>query len=55
MLKNGENYNAEIYRKSDLPPVDREITVEHAIILSEIKVIKSSQKLHNLNFSIFNF
>ncbi len=28
MLKNGENYNAELYRKSDLPPVDREITVK---------------------------
>ena len=22
ILKNGENYNAELYRKSDLPPVD---------------------------------
>ena len=34
MLKNGENYNAELYRKSDLPPVDREITVEQAIIIA---------------------
>jgi len=34
MLKNGENYNAELYRKSDLPPIDREITVEQAIILA---------------------
>ncbi len=33
MLKNGENYNAELYRKSDLPPVDREITVEQALML----------------------
>ena len=28
MLKNGENYNAELYQKSDLPPADREITVK---------------------------
>ena len=34
MLKNGENYNAELYRKSYLPPVDREITVEQAIIIA---------------------
>ena len=34
MLKNGENYNAELYRKYDLPPVDREITVEQAIIIA---------------------
>ena len=34
MLKNGENYNAELYRKSDLPPVDREITLEQAILIA---------------------
>ena len=34
MLKNKESYNAELYRKSDLPPVDREITVEQAIIIA---------------------
>ncbi len=34
MLKNGENYNAELYRKSDLSPVDREITVEQALIIA---------------------
>ena len=34
MLKNGENYNAELYRKSDLPPANREITVEQAIIIA---------------------
>ena len=34
MLKNGENYNAELYRKSDLLSVDREITVEQAIIIA---------------------
>ena len=34
MLKNGENYNAELYRKSGLPSADREITVEQAIIIA---------------------
>ena len=34
MLKNGENYNAELYQKSDLPPVDREITVEQAVLIA---------------------
>ena len=34
MLKNGENYNAELYQKSDLPPADREITVEQAISIA---------------------
>ena len=35
MLKNGENYNAELYRKSEDPPVDHEITVEQAIIIAK--------------------
>ena len=34
VLKNGENYNAELYQKSDLPSVDREITVEPTIIIA---------------------
>ena len=34
MLKNEENYNAELYRKSDLPPVDREITIEQALMIA---------------------
>lgn len=34
MLKNGENYNSELYQKSDLPPVDREITVEQALMIA---------------------
>ena len=34
MLKNSENYNAELYRKSDLPPANWEITVEQAIIIA---------------------
>ena len=34
LLKNGKNYNAELYQKSDLPPVAREITVEQAIPLA---------------------
>ena len=35
MLKNGENYNAELYRKYDLPPTNGEITVEQAIIIAK--------------------
>ena len=34
MLKNGENYNAKLYRKSDLLPANWEITVEQAIIIA---------------------
>ncbi len=34
MSKNGENYNAELYRKSDLQPVDREITVEQTLMIA---------------------
>jgi hypothetical protein len=33
MLKNKEPYNAELYQKSDVLPVDREITVEQAILV----------------------
>ena len=33
ILKNKEPYNAELYKKSDVLPVDREITVEQAILL----------------------
>jgi len=33
MFKNKEPYNAELYRKSDVLPVNREITVEQAILL----------------------
>lgn len=52
MLKNGENYNAELYRKSALPPADREITVEQAIIIARNQGYKIKSELHNLN--IFN-
>ena len=30
----GKTYNAELYRKSDLPPVNREITVEQALMIA---------------------
>lgn len=33
MLKKGENYNPQLYRKTDLPPAGREITIEQAIML----------------------
>lgn len=35
ILKNKEPYNAELYKKSDVLPVDREITVEQAILLAK--------------------
>jgi len=37
MLKNNVPYNAELYRKSDVLPVDREITVEQEIILAQFQ------------------
>lgn len=33
ILKKDEPYNAELYRKSDLPPAQREVTVEQAIYI----------------------
>ena len=33
ILKKNEPYNADLYRKSDLPPVQREVTVEQAIFI----------------------
>ncbi|MCP3774574.1 IS110 family transposase [Paenibacillus sp. MZ04-78.2] len=35
ILKNKEPYNAELYKKSDVLPVDREITVEQAILIAK--------------------
>lgn len=35
MLKNNEPYNAQLYKKSDFLPVDREITVEQAILIAQ--------------------
>jgi len=35
MLKNKETYNAELYRKSDVIPLEREITVEQAILIAQ--------------------
>ncbi len=37
MLKKNEPYNPELYRKSDVLPVDREITVEQAILLAQFQ------------------
>jgi transposase len=33
ILKKKESYNSELYKKSDVPPIHREITVEQAILL----------------------
>lgn len=43
MLRNKESYNAELYRKSVILPVNREITIEQAILMHSFKIIKSSQ------------
>ena len=40
MLKNKEPYNAELYRKSDVLPVNREITVEQAILMAQFQGYK---------------
>jgi transposase len=37
ILKHKEPYNAELYRKSDVLPVDHEITVEQAIIMAQFQ------------------
>jgi hypothetical protein len=33
ILKKNEPYNAELYRQSDKPPIQREVTVEQAIFI----------------------
>ena len=33
ILKKNEPYNAELYRKSDKPPIKREVTVRQAIFI----------------------
>jgi transposase len=35
ILKNKEPYNAELYKKSDVLPVNREITIEQAILIAK--------------------
>jgi transposase len=40
MLKNKSPYNAELYRKSDVLPVDRIITVEQAILMAQFQGYK---------------
>ena len=40
MLKNKEPYNAELYRKSDVLPVNREITVEQAVLMAQFQGYK---------------
>jgi transposase len=37
MLKKKEPYNADLYRKSDALPIDREITLEQAILLAQFQ------------------
>jgi hypothetical protein len=35
IIKNKEPYNAELYTKADVHPIDREITVEQSIIIAK--------------------
>lgn len=35
MLKNNEVYNAELYKKSDILPIDCEISIEQAILIAK--------------------
>ena len=35
ILKNGEPYNAELYKKAELLPISREITIEQAIFIAQ--------------------
>ena len=37
MLKNSENYNSDLYKKSDVLPTTREITVEQAILMAQFQ------------------
>jgi transposase len=40
MLKKKEAYNAELYKKSDVLPVEREITIEQAILIAQLQGYK---------------
>ena len=40
MLKNGENYNSDLYQKSDILPTEREITIEQAVIMAQFQGYK---------------
>lgn len=46
ILKNKEFYNAELYQKSEVPPVSREITIAQAILTAQFQgyKIKSAAK-----------
>ncbi|RGD07684.1 IS110 family transposase, partial [Lachnospiraceae bacterium AM25-11LB] len=35
--KNGENYNSDLYQKSDILPITREITVEQDILMAQFQ------------------
>lgn len=44
MLKNGEYYNSDLYKKSDVLLTTREITVDQAILMAQFQgyLIKSA-------------
>ena len=37
MLKNKEPYNSDLYRKSDVLPTEREITIEQAVRMAQFQ------------------
>lgn len=51
MLQDDENYNVELYQKSDLPPVVRETTIEQALVIAQNQV----SDCLTLAYLIFNF
>ncbi len=40
ILKNGENYNAELKRKFEMPPSGREIAVRQTVIIARVQDYK---------------
>lgn len=40
MLKKKEAYNAELYKKSDILPIERVITIEQAILIAQLQAYK---------------
>ena len=55
MLKNNENYNAELYQNPICHPLTVKLRQNRQSLSQEIRVIKSSQQLCNLNISNIKF
>ena len=55
ILKNVENYNPELYRKTDLPPAVRKTTIEQTLMLIQNQGYKIKSATTTLTLLIFNF